>query len=80
MAGPKFRLVAVNKDKNKRVGSGMECGTIWPGNYPGSLNLSPVKESTDGPYPKISLVDVINGGEHFINVYPVGEDDLGDFS
>ncbi len=68
---PKYRIVAVPKDKDRRGGPGIECGTIWPGSFPGSLNLSPVTESSEGKYPKMPLSEAISSGEYFLNVWPV---------
>ena len=70
MAKPLYRIVAVHKDSERRAGGGMECAAIWPGKFPGSLNLSPVKQTTDGPYPKLSLAEAIEG-DYFLNVHPV---------
>jgi hypothetical protein len=70
MAGPKYRIVAVPKDPERRGGPGIECGSIWPGKFPGSLNLSPVKESSEGKYPKMTLAEALSG-DYFLNVWPV---------
>tara|TARA_R110002020_G_scaffold61009_1_gene164603 strand:+ start:1353 stop:1598 length:246 start_codon:yes stop_codon:yes gene_type:complete len=70
MPKPAYRIVAVLKDPERRGGKGVECATIWPGKFEGSLNLSPVTETVEGPYPKMTLADALSG-DYYLNVWPV---------
>ena len=70
MAKPAFRIVATPKDKGRRGGPSPEVAVIWPAPFEGAFNMSPVTETQDHPqYPKLSLIEAIQSGEYYLNVY-----------